>query len=200
MISNIIKWIGTWDWGNVADWFGAIGSILAIVSSVIVVKIQLNSQRNLDKERYIFENQNNLLNDTEILSMNNLQILDELDEIVNQYLDSKSNVHDQYNNRKRLNELSKKLLYNSRLIDIHLSSFDSNSIFIKVDVFDDLHKTLIQIPKENKMIKNLTSPEDWPLSLVLDTDALKKAITKQRGNFIIVQLSVAELRRNIISA
>lgn len=188
------------EWGSVADWFAAVGTILAIISSVIVVKIQLNSQRNLDKERYIFENQNNLLNDTEILSMNNIQILDEFDETINKYLRYESTTNVEYNDRKRLNDLSKKLLYNCKLIEIHLSTFDSNSIFIKVDVFDELHKTLIQIPKENKMIKNLTSPEDWPFSLALDTDALKKAINKQRENFIIVQLSVAELRRNITSA
>ncbi|KQB80962.1 hypothetical protein [Leuconostoc lactis] len=199
-MNDIKVWLNTLDWGNVPDWFGAIGTILAVVSSVIIVKIQLNSQRNLDKERYMFEKQNNLLNDTELLSMDNLQILDEFDETVNQYLHSVGKVDFQYNNRKRLNELSKKLFYNYKLIEIHLSTFDSNSIFIKVDVFDELHKTLIQIPKENKTIKNLTSPEDWTFSLPLDTDALKKAINKQRENFSIVQLSVAELRRNITSA
>lgn len=29
-MDNILNWIGTWDWGNVADWFGAIGTIGAV--------------------------------------------------------------------------------------------------------------------------------------------------------------------------
>lgn len=42
--------VGSW-----ADWFGTVGSVLAIVTSVIVVKVQLNSQRKADREQYIFE-------------------------------------------------------------------------------------------------------------------------------------------------
>ena len=34
MISNIIKWIGTWDWGSVADWFGGTVTTVGILLSL----------------------------------------------------------------------------------------------------------------------------------------------------------------------
>lgn len=41
-MNNILHWIGTWDWGNVADWFGAIGTIGAVWLAISYRRTKIN--------------------------------------------------------------------------------------------------------------------------------------------------------------
>lgn len=41
------------EWGNVADWFAAIGTILAIVASVWITRYQVKNDRGLAKKIFL---------------------------------------------------------------------------------------------------------------------------------------------------
>lgn len=186
------------EWGSVADWFGAIGSILAIIASVIVVRFQLNVQRKLDREQYIFERQNTLLSDAEILSMTNLQILSEFDELIDEY--KNSNIDKAGTIRKTLSDRSHKVVYNTRMIGIHISSFDANAGNKNVNVFDDLHDNLVDIVQKNNELKSLISLEKVPIYIELDVAEFENIINELKGNFMILETHISVLKMKIASA
>lgn len=47
-MNSILNWIGTWDWGNVADWVSGIGSVIAIFFVYRQIK-QQTDQHNEEK-------------------------------------------------------------------------------------------------------------------------------------------------------
>lgn len=61
-MNNISNWIGTLDWGNVADWFGAIGTILAIMVSVWITRYQIVTDKKATKENFFDEQEFIMLN------------------------------------------------------------------------------------------------------------------------------------------
>lgn len=48
-IISILKWMGTWDWGNVADWFGSVGTIAAVV--LVLFQNKVEKQTKIDKRK-----------------------------------------------------------------------------------------------------------------------------------------------------
>lgn len=186
------------EWGSVADWFGAIGSILAIIASVIVVRFQLHVQRKFDREQYIFERQNTLLIDAEILSMTNLQILSEFDELIDEY--KKSNIDKVRTIRKTLSDRSHKVVYNTRMIGIHISSFDANAGSKNVNVFDNLHNTLADIVQKNNELKSLTSLEKVPIYIEIDVAEFENIIKELKAKFMILETHISVLKTKIASA
>lgn len=60
---SILKWIGTWDWGNVADWFAALGTIAAIVASVLITRYQIINDRKASKDLFLLQEESRMLDE-----------------------------------------------------------------------------------------------------------------------------------------
>lgn len=62
-MDSILKWIGTWDWGNVADWFAALGTIAAIVASVLITRYQIINDRKASKDLFLVQEESSMLDE-----------------------------------------------------------------------------------------------------------------------------------------
>jgi len=52
-MNSILNWIGTWDWGNVADWVSGVGSLLAVV--MIFIQIRKDKESEFNQSRPFFK-------------------------------------------------------------------------------------------------------------------------------------------------
>lgn len=62
---SILKWIGTWDWGNVADWVSGVGTILAIFVSLFVLFYQIKKVGEQNRKSFFSERNVKTLDDAE---------------------------------------------------------------------------------------------------------------------------------------